>query len=98
MDITWKINQLERQAEDGLVTVAHYDVSAVDGDYTARVYGTVSFERSDTFIEFEHLTERDVLSWVKSKLDPAAVEQALAAQIDAQKNPPILHGTPWAAA
>lgn len=97
MQITWKINQLERQAEDGLVTVAHYDVVAVDGDYSARTYGTVSFERGETFIDFNQLTETDVISWVKSKLDPAAVEQSLADQIATQKNPPVLQGMPWVA-
>lgn len=97
MDITWKIKQLERQADDGLVTMAHYGVDAVDGEFTASTYGTVSFERSDTFIEFDKLTERDVISWVKSRLDPAAVEESLANQIAAQKNPPILQGMPWVA-
>ena len=96
MQTTWKITQLERQADDGLVTVAHYDVVAVDGEYSARTYGTVSMERGETFIDFDRLTEADVISWVKAKLDPAAVEQSLAAQIDAQKNPPIIQGVPWA--
>lgn len=96
MQIVWKITQLDRQASDGLVTCAHYDVSATDGDYTARIYGTVGLERGETFIDFANITEADAISWVKSKLDPAAVEQALAAQIELQKNPPILQGMPWA--
>lgn len=97
MEITWKINQIERQANDGLVVVAHWGAVAADGDYTANAYGTVGFERGETFIEYETLTERDVISWVKSKLDPAAVEQSLADQIAQQKNPPILQGMPWVA-
>lgn len=97
MEITWKITQLEREATDGLVTVAHYDVTATDGEHTARVYGTVGFERGDTFIDFANLTERDVISWVKSKMDPAAIEQSLADQIAVQKNPPVLQGMPWVA-
>ncbi len=32
---TWTIAQLERNTSDGGVTVAHWRVSAVDGDYTA---------------------------------------------------------------
>lgn len=97
MEIVWTIGQLERQAADGLVTVGHYRVTATDGDYTASTYGTISFERGDTFIAFDQLTERDVISWVKSKLDPAAVELSLKAQIDQQKSPPVLSGVPWAA-
>jgi hypothetical protein len=38
---TWTIAQLERNTSDGGVTVAHWRVSAVDGDYTASSYGTV---------------------------------------------------------
>ena len=95
MEITWKITNLERQATDGLVACAHYDVTAVDGDHSARVYGTVGLEKGEPLIDFDKLTERDVISWVKSKLDPAAVEQSLAAQIATQKNPPVLNGMPW---
>lgn len=96
MDIVWKITNLERQATDGLVTCAHYDVTATDGEYSARVYGTVAFERGETFIDFDALTEHDVVSWVKSRMDPVAVEQSLEQQIAVQKVPPIIHGMPWA--
>jgi len=95
MQTTWTINELEREATDGLVTVGHYSVTAVDGEFTASTYGTVSFERADTFIEFDKLTEHDVISWVQAKLGKADVEQSLAAQIEAQKNPPVLRGKPW---
>ena len=97
MQTTWKIIQLERKADDGLVTVVHYRVEAVDGEFSASTYGTVSFERGETFIDFNQLTETDVISWVKSKLDPAAIEQSLADQIATQKNPPVLQGMPWVA-
>lgn len=96
MQTTWKITNLDRTADGGLVTCAHYDVTAIDGEFSASVYGTVALERGETFIDFDKLTEKDVISWVKAKLDPAAVEQALAAQIEAQKNPPIVQGVPWA--
>lgn len=97
MQAVWKITQLERQAKDGMVTVAHYNVSATDGDYAATVYGSVQLEPGETFIPYDQLTERDVISWLKAKLDQAAVEQSLADRIDAQKNPPIIKDVPsWA--
>ena len=35
MNTTWTIAQLGRQTADGLVTVAHWRVDAVDGEYSA---------------------------------------------------------------
>ena len=95
MTTTWKIAQLDRQTSDGLVTTAHYTVNAVDGEYTAGSYGTVGFERGDTFIAYESLTEAQVIAWVKEKLDVEAIEASLAAQIEAKKAPVTAVGVPW---
>lgn len=93
--ITWKINQLDRQTSDGLVTTAHYTVNAVDGEHTVGSYGTVGFERGESFIAYASLTEAQVIAWVKDKLDVEAIEASLAAQIESLKNPTTATGTPW---
>jgi hypothetical protein len=95
MTTTWTIAQLDRQTSDGLVTTAHYRVDAVDGEYSAGSYGTVGFERGDTFTAYDLLTEGQVIAWVKNKLDVEAIEAGLQAQIDAQKNPVTATGVPW---
>ncbi len=95
MTTTWTINQLDRQTSDGLVITAHYTVNAIDGDYSAGSYGTVGFERGDTFIAYESLTETQVIAWVKDKLDVEAIEASLAAQIALQKAPVTATGVPW---
>jgi hypothetical protein len=95
MTTTWKISQLDRQTSDGLVTTAHWTVNAVDGEYSAGAYGTVGFERGDTFIAYDSLTEAQVIAWVKDKLDVAEIEASLQAQIAAQKAPVTATGTPW---
>ena len=95
MTTTWEIDQLDRQTSDGLVTTAHYRVDAVDGDYSAGSYGTVGFERGESFIAYESLTKAQVIAWVKDKLGEETVEAALAAQIAAQKNPVTATGVPW---
>jgi len=95
MTITWKINNLERQTSDGLVTVVHWNASAVDGDYSAGVYNTQTLERGDSFVNYDTLTEETVLGWLWGKIDKAAVESALEAQIEAQKAPVISNGLPW---
>jgi hypothetical protein len=95
MITTWKIAQLDRQTSDGLVTTAHYTVNAVDGDYSAGSYGTVGFERGESFTAYDSLTEAQVIAWVKEKLDVAAIEANLTAQIQAKKTPVTTTGTPW---
>ena len=95
MTTTWTIAQLDRQTSDGLVTTAHWRVDAVDGDYSAGSYGTVGFERGDTFIAYESLTEAQVIAWVKEKLDATEIEASLQSQIEAKKNPVTSTGTPW---
>jgi hypothetical protein len=95
MTTTWTIAQLDRQTSDGLVTTAHWTVNAVDGEHSAGSYGTVGFERGDTFIAYELLTEAQVIAWVKDKLDVAEIEASLQAQINAQKNPKTATGVPW---
>jgi len=95
MTATWKIAQLDRQTSDSLVTNAHYRVDAVDGKHTAGSYGTVSFERGDTFIAYASLTEAQVIAWVKDKLDVEAIESSLAAQIALRKAPVTATGVPW---
>lgn len=95
MTITWKINNLERQTSDGLVTVVHWGASAVDGDYSASIVNTQALERGDSFVNYDTLTEQTVLGWLWGKIDKAAVESALTAQIEAQKAPVTANGLPW---
>jgi hypothetical protein len=93
--ITWTIEQLDRQTSDGLVTTAHYTVNAVDGEHSAGSYGTVGFERGDTFIAYDSLTEAQVIAWVKEKLDVEAIEASLSAQLALKKAPVTATGVPW---
>jgi hypothetical protein len=95
MNITYKIDNLERQASDDLVIVAHWRVDAVDGEHTAGAYGSVGFTRGDDFIPFEELTEAQVIDWVKAQLDVEQIESNLANQIEALKEPKSVSGLPW---
>ena len=96
--ITWSIGQMDRNAADGGVTVAHWRVTAVDGDYSASAYGTAGFTpdaSAPDFKPYASLTQADVLAWVWGSVDKAAAEASLAQQIEAQKNPVTLNGLPW---
>ena len=95
MNFTWNVVQMDRKLADGFVTTVHYNVSAVDGEFTASTYGTVGFAEEGAFTPYSQLTEAVVTGWVKDSLGQATVEEALAAQIEAQKNPVSESGLPW---
>ena len=94
ISVTWKISQLDRKTADGFVTTAHWTCSGQDGDFSASVYSTCSFEGELT-VPYEQLTEATVLSWVWQSVDKEATEAAVAAQIAEQKAPKVAAGVPW---
>ncbi len=98
-EFIWTIKQLDRKSADGFVTTAHYNVNAVDGDFNASTYGTVSFtqEEGQSMTPFAELTQEQVIGWVQDKLGKDVVEASLQSQIDAQKDPMQLSGLPWSA-
>ena len=96
---TWTIATLEHNVADGGVTVAHWRVTEVDGDYSASAYGTCGFspDASDpAFVAYDSLTESQVLQWCwNNGVDQAATEASLVANIESQKNPVSAAGVPW---
>ena len=95
-----KIAQLDRKPDHNEVITAHWTASKTDGEYTASGYGADSFQPdpdSPDFIPFDQLTEADVVGWLTAKDGWAEdLEARLDADIERQKNPPVLHGLPWA--
>ncbi len=96
--VVWKINDLQRNTADGLVTVVHFGATATDGDYTASIVNTQALERGDSFVNYDTLTEETVLGWLWGKIDKEVVEATLEAQIEAQKAPVSANGLPWSEA
>jgi hypothetical protein len=94
--ITWTISTLDRDVATGYVNCAHWQATAVDGDYTASIYSTCSWSEGTLTIPYADLTQETVLGWVWANgVDKTATETALATQIDLQKNPVTATGTPW---
>jgi hypothetical protein len=98
MEFNWNIVQTDYNTSDKFITTVHYNVSAVDGEFTASTYGTVGYTEEGAFTPYSQLTEAVVVGWVQNSLGKEAVETTLAAQIDAQKNPVSESGLPWTAA
>jgi hypothetical protein len=94
--IVWNVSQLDRQTSDGFVTTAHWQANATDGDYSASVYNTCSWNDGTATIPYASLTQETVLGWIWANgVDKAATEAALNAQIELQKNPVTATGVPW---
>jgi len=95
MAAIWTISQLDRRTSDNYVTTAHWECTAQDGDYSGRVYSTCSWPEGQPVIPYQDLTQETVLGWVWESVDKDATEAAVAAQIEAQKNPTTANGMPW---
>ena len=107
MATTWTISTLERELSDGGVIVAHWratDSETVgEGDdavtYSASSYGTCGFSydaSASDFTPYDDITEAQALGWCWANgVDQSAVEAALTANINDQKNPTTGEGVPW---
>ena len=95
MTTTYTINNLDRLTSTDYVTTVHYNVTKVDGEFSASTYGTVSFEAGTPTTPYASLTKAQVIEWVKDKLGEETVEAALASQIESKKNPTTATGVPW---
>lgn len=103
---TWVIAQLDTApSSDGLVDVVktvHWRYQATetveDKTYFADIYGAMACGTpSETdFTAYPDLTEAKVIEWLESGLDVEALQASLDAQIENQKNPPIINKPlPW---
>ncbi len=98
MAVTWTIAQLERNTDGNGVVVAHWRASDVDGEHAGSSYGTCGFtpdSTADGYVAYDSLTEADVIAWVKADVDADAIEESIAAQITASKEPVTAAGVPW---
>jgi hypothetical protein len=92
--INWSISQLDRKTADGFVTTAHWRCDVTDGEYSVGAYGSAGFT-GDLTIPYENLTQEQVLGWVWESVDKNNTENNLLNQIEFQKNPVTVTGTPW---
>lgn len=95
--MNFTIDQLDRNPNGG-VTQVHWRVSKTSGNYTASSYGSCDFmpdTDSDGYVEFESLTQDNVISWLQSELDTADIEFHLDADLAEQANPTSISGLPW---
>ena len=103
---TWAVQQMDAhptyEGHTNVVSNVHWTLAGVDGEHTAGVYGSVglTLDPDATYAPYGGLTEAKVIGWVKDALGKEQVkayEANVAAQIEAQINPPVVTpDLPWA--
>ena len=92
----WNISQTDYETANGFIITAHWQCTAVDGEFSASTYSTSSWPSGTPTIPYAEVTMAEVLDWIWANgVDKDATEESLAAQIEAQKNPVTAAGVPW---
>ena len=93
---TWNISQTDYLTSDKFITTAHWQVTAVDGEYSTSTYSTCSWADGTPTVPYANVTMAEVLDWIwASGVDKDATEASLAQQIELLKNPVSASGVPW---
>jgi hypothetical protein len=94
---TWNVTALYTETIDGeqnYVVIANYEVTGVDGTYSAFLSNIARFNTASVtpFVPYEDLTETIVIGWIQTDLGVDGVsnlEACIQGQIDSQINPPV---------
>lgn len=107
MNIEWIIEWMQTtppSADPPLyVLTVGWRCNGTDGEISGTCYGTCSFSpeanEDGSFTPYADLTQNQVLAWCwNSGVPREATEEAVAAQIEAQKHPPVINPPlPWSA-
>ncbi len=106
MAVTWTVVQLERNASDDGVIVAHWRASDSETDsddvtHYGSSYGTSGFTPdvdADDFVAFDDITEETAVGWVKDSMGEeqvTSIEESIASQIAESKAPSVVAEVPW---
>lgn len=96
VEFKWIIVQLDtKPQEEGLqdvVSCVHWRRNVTDASFIAESYGAMACQTpsSTDFTAYPDLTIPQVESWLEAGLDVASIDSALLADIETQKNPPIV--------
>lgn len=90
-----------QQPDPNYVVNALWEVTGVDGQYTASIGGNTQFDsnQSSTFIPYDQLTEAIVIGWIPESQITSA-QACVQGQIDSMITPPVSPSAqplPWVA-
>ena len=109
MAVVWTVVQMERNASDDGVIVAHWRASDLEesgsGDdvvsHYGSSYGTSGFTpnpESESWVAFADITEEMAIQWCKDSMGEEQVtslEASIASQIAESKAPSVVAEVPW---
>ena len=89
-----------QQPDPNYVVNALWEVTGVDGEYTASIGGNTTFDskQAETFIPYADLTEATVIGWIPEQA-MASAHACVQGQIDSMITPPVSPqniALPWA--
>jgi hypothetical protein len=91
-----------QQPDPNYVVNAFWEVTGVDGIYTASIGGNTTFNSADqvgAFIPYANLTEATVIGWIPESSITSA-QECVQGQINSMINPPVSPANtplPWSA-
>jgi hypothetical protein len=90
-----------QQPDPNYVVNALWQVTGVDGEYTASIGGNTTFDsnQAETFIPYADLTEAIVIGWIPEQA-MASAQACVQGQIDSMITPPVSPQNtplPWSA-
>ena len=90
-----------QQPDPNYVVNALWEVTGVDGEYTASIGGNTTFDsnQAETFIPYADLTEAIVIGWIPEQA-MASAQACVQGQIDSIITPPVSPQNtplPWSA-
>ncbi len=90
-----------QQPDPNYVVNALWEVTGVDGEYTASIGGNTTFDsnQAETFIPYADLTEATVIGWIPENA-MASAQACVQGQIDSMITPPVSPQNtplPWSA-
>jgi len=90
-----------QQPDPNYVVNVLWEVTGVDGEYTASIGGNTTFDsnQAETFIPYADLTEAIVIGWIPEQA-MASAQACVQGQIDSMITPPVSPQNtplPWSA-
>ena len=98
MEFNWHINNLTRNASDGLVYDVEYTYETLLSGSIARKWGIIEISGTaseDGFIPFEDLTQDIVLGWITGSFDIPSIQTELSSSINKLITSQSIQETPF---
>jgi hypothetical protein len=98
----WEVVRLDAApSENGLnnvVKIIHWKYHVTDGINNTYMVGSMGLSPPNpaAFVDYNSLTEAEVVSWLETIVDKEEMQQSLISQLEAITNPPIVpQPLPW---